>query len=73
MPCMRYEKPPIKQGALDRSFLLDTVRHISRHVDFVIKQCVNLNFEGKLSSFFFQIPDGVQDRVLSRIHYKCHG
>ena len=26
-----YEKPPIKQGALDTFFLLDTVRHISRN------------------------------------------
>jgi hypothetical protein len=27
-------KTPEKQGAKDRSFLLDTVRHISRHQDF---------------------------------------
>jgi hypothetical protein len=28
------EKPPIKQGAVDRSFLLDTVRHISRNKNY---------------------------------------
>jgi hypothetical protein len=26
-------KNPIKQGAMDRSFLLDTVRHISRNFE----------------------------------------
>jgi len=30
--CPVYEiKTPIKQGAMDRSFLLDTVRHISSY------------------------------------------
>jgi len=28
-PCITNEKPPIKQGAMDRSFLLETVRDIS--------------------------------------------
>jgi hypothetical protein len=27
-------KTPIKQGARDKFFLLDTVRHISRYLDF---------------------------------------
>ena len=31
--CPAYEmKNPLKQGAMDRSFLLDTVRHISRPI-----------------------------------------
>ena len=28
------KKPPIKQGAMDWSFLLDRVRHISSYFDF---------------------------------------
>jgi hypothetical protein len=32
MPCICNEKLPIKQGAMDRFFLLDNVRHISRNL-----------------------------------------
>jgi len=33
--CPTYEiKSPLKQGAVDKSFLIDTVRHISSYVEF---------------------------------------
>jgi hypothetical protein len=31
-PPYEIKRPPIKQGALDWSFLLDNVRHISRYL-----------------------------------------
>jgi hypothetical protein len=40
--CPVYEmKTPIKQGAMDRSFLLDTVRHISSYLEFGNKETSN--------------------------------
>jgi hypothetical protein len=36
MPCIWNKKPPKKQGAMDRFFLLDTVRHISRYYNSVL-------------------------------------
>jgi hypothetical protein len=37
-PANEIEKSPIKQGAMDSSFLLDNVIHISRNLKFLYKK-----------------------------------
>ena len=68
----------MKQGAMDRCFLLDTVRHISRHLDFALYFLSNrlvvthsginglpaLNFS-KYSLFF-------RDRSVALAHIASH-
>ena len=38
---MKCKKNPIKQGAINLAFLIDTVRRISRHLDFALTAKLN--------------------------------